>query len=350
MQIRVPSAPRASGPGSSVPGGFRDSSGWIRSADPDSRRALLARGLLQSAALVEILDRLSAAGIEALTFKGPALGLLLHGDATSREADDIDVLVRPRDFAGARRIAESLGYAAGIALPGASLRAPAGKTQIPFVRADGVVLDLHWRLAPPYDSFSLDDEDLFGESAEVLLEGRPVRVLGPDHHFLYLAFHGGKSLWKRARWVADIAEFLESGPPVDPIRVTAIAERTGALRMLALALELARRVHGLPPGAADAGWPTPDAEVRRMASLFHGALRRGEAPCRDPSSETDLHLRMRERPRDRARFLLGLSFTPTPREREMDRHGLLRPVTGGFRLAHSMAVQDRKSTRLNSSH
>lgn len=292
------------------------------------RRASTARSLCQAAALADLTVRLGKAGIPSLSFKGPVLSVLLHGDPAARPCDDVDVLVRPRDLAAAVRVVEGAGFEPGI--PGAA--DPARGTQAPFVRADGVVLDLHWRLAPAFDPFPLDREDLFGEAVAVEVLGRPVRTLGPDHLLLYLCFHGAKSLWARRRWVEDVALLLDRGPAFDRNRILALAERTGARRMLAVGVLLAAALRGK---AGDPAWTRPDAEARRLAARFGDALARGIPAAAGPAEGTDLQVRLRERPADRASFLLGLCFTPTPAERRRDGIGLLRPLSGGFRLARS---------------
>jgi len=299
-------------------------------------RSDLARSLYLAGALARTVRTLRAAGIPSLTFKGPALGALLHGDPALRPCDDIDLLVRPADFPRAVRAAASLGFEPGVPLA-RNGDAPRGLTQVPLVRADGVVLDLHARLAPDYDTFSLDREDLFGEADRVDIGGEAVPVLCADHHFLYLAFHGGKSLWARRSRVEDMALFLERGPPIRRERVLALAARTGSLRMLAVAVLLGESLRGGRPGGAReaAAWTRPDAEALRLAIHFGQALLRGVPAATTAAAGVDLQLRLRERARDRAAFLLALCFTPTPGERAADGRGILRPLAGGLRTARA---------------
>jgi len=320
-------------------------------------RAALGFSLLQQAALGEVLDRLGAAGIEALAFKGPVLAALLTGDPSLRESTDLDLLVRPRDLEAAGRAVESLGYerAVPVHARARALHLRLG-CEAPFVREDGIVLDLHWRLAPPFHSFviapegaippdgALDPEGLWRRSRTVPLGGRAVRTLADEHHFLYLAFHGGKSLWARLGWVADVAAFVEGGPHLDWEEVRGLAAATGTRRALAVALRLARDLLGarLPPGAAAAA--EGDRESRALALHFRRALERGEPAAADPREAVDLHLRMREGRRDRFRYLIGLALTPTPPEWDSRaRVVLLRPLAGGLRAARSALLHGRRA-------
>src|SRR6266496_2607685 len=59
----------------------------------------LHRALLLSRELIRIVDHLGALGLEVLPYKGLALAELIYGDIALRQSGDIDVLVRPRDFA-----------------------------------------------------------------------------------------------------------------------------------------------------------------------------------------------------------------------------------------------------------
>src|SRR4051812_18354994 len=44
--------------------------------------------------LRDVLERLGAAGIPAVPFKGPAMAVALYGDLLARECSDLDILVR----------------------------------------------------------------------------------------------------------------------------------------------------------------------------------------------------------------------------------------------------------------
>ena len=82
-------------------------------------RAAAQEGALNSlyltGALVEVVRAFSAAGIDAMPFKGPTLAARVYGNLSLRLYQDLDVLVRRADVARARTVLASLGYAPVIA-------------------------------------------------------------------------------------------------------------------------------------------------------------------------------------------------------------------------------------------
>jgi hypothetical protein len=67
-------------------------------------------GTATELASLEVLDRLSRAGIRALPLKGSLLALELYGDVATRTSMDIDVLVAPEDLPGAVATVSELGW------------------------------------------------------------------------------------------------------------------------------------------------------------------------------------------------------------------------------------------------
>jgi hypothetical protein len=65
-------------------------------------------------------------------------------------------------------------------------------------------------------------------------------TLAPEDDLLILAIHGGKEMWWRLNWACDIAAFNESHPKLDWIAILERARAQGCLRMVLLAMSLAR--------------------------------------------------------------------------------------------------------------
>ncbi|HKV55377.1 MAG TPA: nucleotidyltransferase family protein, partial [Candidatus Binataceae bacterium] len=60
--------------------------------------------------LANLVTQLRESGIESLAIKGPALAMMLYGDATTRQFSDLDVLVRSVDAPRAADVLESRNY------------------------------------------------------------------------------------------------------------------------------------------------------------------------------------------------------------------------------------------------
>lgn len=110
------------------------------------------RVMVLSAELERLLGRFGAAGIRAITLKGPALGEALYRDPAHRFSGDLDLLVRPGDFVRAAALLESDGYRE----PGDERLRRARRAfrrttyeALFFNPASGIAVDLHWDLLPP---------------------------------------------------------------------------------------------------------------------------------------------------------------------------------------------------------
>lgn len=161
----------------------------------------------RDAGLSGALDRLAAEGIETILLKGSALRLARLGMA-GRYQCDVDVLVRRRDLERAAALLAGSGFRLDESyLDRQSLLDR--HFHLGYER-QGAVVELHWDVdAPSPPGFV---ERLWEASREVVLDGRRVRALSPEHQLLFgclhlsrHAFHGG------LRWLADLRLQLELG-------------------------------------------------------------------------------------------------------------------------------------------
>ena len=287
----------------------------LRSPVPEHARAereppaALARAMVRVHDLHFVLDRLAAAGIRALAFKGPVLDADLRGDPFARDAADLDLLVRPAEIDAALAALAREGWEPAIAIhPLAWPTLRRWGCQVPLVRAGRTVLDLHWDLAPAWFSWRPDLDAMRARSRTVEVAGRPVPTLSRADALLHLCAHGARGHWAEASRVEDLARAVAALRSGDAELAIAEARRTGASRLLAVGAALAAEFHGVPFPAAG------DGAANRLVRLYTDALR-GRA--RLPSSTVGrmaLHLRSRERIGDRVRVVAGLLHTPRPGE------------------------------------
>ena len=198
--------------------------------------------LFLSGELLTILDRMRAAGVHALAYKGPALAACLYGDVTLREMSDLDILVGPASVVAAREVLTELGYKPAFATTRkqgeALLRSDC---ELEFCSDDGKVLvDLHWRVTAPHLPARFTFEDLWRRRRDAIIGQKAIPTLSPEDTALVLAVHGGKHLWTRLGWLADFAESLRSDLDWEAMRVRAREARVE--RLLLLAMLLADRI------------------------------------------------------------------------------------------------------------
>jgi hypothetical protein len=112
------------------------------------QRALAARNLHYTSALLQVLSRLDRAGVQVLTVKGPVWAELLYGDLSLRTWSDLDLLVGLQQAVQAREVLLQMGFEDCSPQNEQSLRSRWGDTgQIALgSRKFGLVVDLHWKL------------------------------------------------------------------------------------------------------------------------------------------------------------------------------------------------------------
>ena len=285
-------------------------------------RANARHNLYLARRLLRVLELLTGGGVEALPFKGPVLALQAYGDLSRREFNDLDILVRPRDFRPAHELLTRAGYRplfstederqrgwvplgwgpeGGQAPRGAR---PAG--HLAFAEGD-CTLELHWATAPGFLAPPSAAEMFWQGTQSVELLGRTVRTFSPQNTLLVLCIHGARHRWGELRWIADLAQLVERTPEGAWSPLLAQGEELGMRRILGLGLCLAEE----PGGAALPGLVRArvheDRGARRLAALIQGWFRGDmlQSPAMGLAHRLSFDLRSRERWRDRLRYLLA---------------------------------------------
>jgi hypothetical protein len=150
--------------------------------------------------------------IDALSIKGPLLGLSLYNDVSMRTSKDLDVLIDFKNIKQAGRLLEKEGYTKEInsfyETPKQEKMMYKTNHHICYTNQAGVMIELHWRYgAGKYD---LSFKEIWKGKREVEVSGSKIMTLNPEENFLYLIFHGSKHGWKRLRWLCDVNEILQN--------------------------------------------------------------------------------------------------------------------------------------------
>ncbi len=272
-------------------------------------RAAAARGAVLASEAVRLSRRLAERGVGCMLLKGPALEAVAWDEGLPRVYDDLDVLVRRRDFASARAALVELGF-----VPRLSLSAREERAQLDagwdfsFSSSDGAYsAELCTGIAPHYEFRMPEDMPWTGRRTLRLATGE-VQTPGPEVLAIALAVHGAKHMWSRLAWVADFEGVMRRDTP-DWALVKEWAARLGALRMVGLACLLAVDLCGaeIP---ADLAEDARDPAVRRLADTVWTGIERG-MPQGGGGRDLAFVLSARERLRDRASTVWRLATTPS---------------------------------------
>ena len=282
--------------------------------------------------VVDWTQRLEAAQIPVLVYKGPAAALTAYGDLALREYLDLDLLIRPEHLTGAHEVLARIGFRIPPG-PGSEPDSPRRRREFHhdgFLAPDqSHVLELHWQLGGNlWQSFGPDTGRFWERTEIVQLPRGRVATMCREDLFLALCFHGAKHRWWCLKWLLDVAEMLRTAEGWDWGRIEEmLADRPGARASASLGVLLARELLGVEAPAA-AGRVLPvSARIRAVGdAIREEILTRGH--CEDDPHRTLLGLE--ERRWARVRYRCALWFRVNVRINERDRAALRLPGWLGF--------------------
>jgi hypothetical protein len=284
----------------------------VRTRVADLHRAKLQVGLQLTAVLGEVVELLTAHGLTALPYKGPALSAQLFGDPALREATDLDILVPEAQAPQCYALLTQHGFVP--VRPYA--RAVLGqlfqyRAELGLMRA-GVLLELQWRLAPRYFSVDLDIAAIAARAGTLAVGSRQIPQMAAEDTLLVLAIHAAKHQWSSLKWVLDIDLLIRRYPTLDWNTVMERAKEAGTLRILLTTLFISRELLFTPLPEEIIERMTADRAVGELGQA--GIVGIGSGKEDGERQHHSLMLRLRERRRDRLRYMARLAYQPTESE------------------------------------
>jgi hypothetical protein len=204
--------------------------GQLPATFADRVRDRCAYSLSLSCELEDLLEQFEKYKIEVMPLKGPVLAELLYGNVWARPSDDLDLLVRPEEFAQAEALLLALGFA------------PTGEADTyhrDFER-EGIFVELHFGIASP-SALGFDLPGAWARSRSVQFRGAPVRFFAPIDLILYLSLHGLKHRFAKLIWVLDVVHALEALNESEASSLLAQASAHQLRNLLLTSCEIARR-------------------------------------------------------------------------------------------------------------
>jgi hypothetical protein len=312
-----------------------------------------ARNCYLASEMVRLCEVLDQHGVRALALKGPALAADVYGDVTLRQFTDLDLLVREKDLGATFAALAANGFHTK-----APLKRLAGKHssawEVTLVREAGLfVLDLHWRLSPPYFPFTPEGDELWDRAVQVDLGPGRVSTLCPEDLILFLCAHAAKHGWQSLSGVCDVAQAVRVHD-YDWEQLARRVNALGSMRILLLGVLLAHDLlHASIPAAMISAaraepsvtyggrtfcnyfyrlesdspgllqrWSIPLAMIPRWRARCRYALTRGLAPRRQGLRSGNLALRALS-------AVLGSAPTPSCVTKDNRSHAVTSRVRSG---------------------
>lgn len=225
------------------------------------------------------IDRLfKDAGLRPLHFKGPVLAQIAYGSVALKFSRDLDIYIAKSDIPAAIKLLESAGYR----VPGLRGKVSAGKAaalvhnfkDLSFVGPTGTLIELHWKFGYNRHLLTGLEQNLRRQSIEVA-DTSTLETFEAGQMLEYLTLHGALHHWKRLKWLADLAAFLEHLPSIQREAVISEVSLGPTRDALVQALELCDTLF-------DTQY-TPHMAPRAEA-LFRFALNRIDQPYAPPKS------------------------------------------------------------------
>ena len=205
----------------------------------------VARNLVLTSELQRVIKSLSAADIEAVPFKGPALALFAYNDLALRRFVDLDIIVRKEDVFKSRDVLIDLGYSVSGSLS-RDQEAMLLRTQhsVQFQSENRrILVELHTEVASHMFASSVSAEELWSELISIKINELEVKSLCAEDLFFSLTVHGSKHLWQRLSWICDVAELIRRHK-LNWASLQRRAAKADCERMFYLSLSLAQSFFG----------------------------------------------------------------------------------------------------------
>jgi hypothetical protein len=266
--------------------------------------------------LIDLVARFAEHHIDVLAFKGPVLSVQLFGDPATRDYDDIDLLVRPRDARRASKLLESRGFEPWFELsPDEEERLEASQYARHLGNPEsGIAVDIHWGFAQPSLSFRIEEETLWRDTRTVTLGDAEVRTLSDRVLLLALCVHGSKHEpfpWKKLKWIVDVAGLLRDLDDRDAIALLHDARRLRLERPVLFGLAMARELLAAPlPEPVDRAL----ARAGGLGGLTDATIGALTAVEEQQAPRMRYDLMLLDRRRDRVRYLLHRALVPNPKD------------------------------------
>lgn len=266
------------------------------------------QALQLSAELLAVLEALHSAGIPAIPFKGPVLATQLYGSPDLRSYRDLDLVVPLSELNRARTVLAERDYHPLYDLSPVQ-EGRLEKVGYHFILArkrDGMLLELHWRIADPYFSRLGEDDLLWRTRATVPFLGREVAALAPEILLPALCVHAAKHHWDQLSYVADVAAFVATQGDLDWPRVWEVAEASGSRRRLCVGLLLVQSLLGTEIPGNVLTQCRSDILAARLALRFESHFATENASHTGLVSHAWIDLAGMDTFRDRMRYCRGI--------------------------------------------
>jgi hypothetical protein len=280
------------------------------------RRLNEGKNLIMLGKLAEILDMFDRNGIEAIVLKGPVLAAAAYGSVGMRQFDDLDILIRPRDYPLAKNLMANLGFRPDKEFTPAQ-EAAHFRRHHEFGYRDaqsGIFIEIHIRLTETFHRVRVETESLFFGKKTVVTEGMKLPSLSAGDALIHLCVHGALNAWQALGMICDVAAVVASGGVWLWGEVLDKARKTGLRRTVLLGLGLAQDATRIDLPMEVESQIRADKGATNLKRRVLADLLPGRAAQVSPFELALFFLRSKEMISDRLEFFLKRVALPSPED------------------------------------
>jgi hypothetical protein len=266
-----------------------------------ANRENLYQQLQNIAEYLRVKEKLDAAGIPAILFKGFSLANDFYENLADRESLDVDLFIHPTDLEKIKPFMRQRGYVAEEPLEQLTDEYIFRELcEFNFDKYSGgrriFHFEFHWRLSMSVFGMDISLAELQPQVVSRLIQHHPVQVFSPSAHLLLaIMHHGGKDQFLQLKQVLDISKILAKENLIDWKWVTMTAEKYHVERVLLVAINLCSKLTGTPIPLV----MLEKVSAAEIESLAHNRMRRMDnRNSRDESFNArlnDIYFRLRSR-------------------------------------------------------
>jgi len=203
-----------------------------------------ARNMILVHEFLKIWKVMKEAGIKAAVFKGPVLGIQAFGDSLVRSFSDIDLVVAQNQVEETIDLLTGFEFRCTFEFTENAKRHWARCGRDFGFQKGGLNLDFHQRFVEGPKFLGLS-EDEWAQLPTISLESEQVYVFSTELSILALCIHGMRHTWSPAKFLIDLAHFVDNQKDIDWDVLNLRAKKMGCHRIVTIGLHLAESVCGL---------------------------------------------------------------------------------------------------------
>jgi len=310
-------------------------------------KVIAGRNLILASRLKEVSSHLRLREIEHIAYRGPLLAEVYYGSCALRVFRDLDILVRPEKVEATRDALGEIGFRDKSGLNARQQEASFRYGfEHPFTAADGLDLDLHWRVVQKFKARSLDMAGIWKRVTLTPFWGSEAPTFCPEDLLVALCLHAGHHGWTQISHLCDIAQLFRIHPQLDWDIVGSHLGDSNTKRIVYVSLRLLKEHWEAQVPEELVARISADPHVARLARRVQTEIWPSASPALTTSSlRWMLDRSAGEDLADRIRLLGGSFFCPAVEDFEMFRlPPIMTPLYPGLRalrLAHKYALSRR---------